>query len=103
VENAVVHGLEKKVGKGTVIVNIYTENDSVFLEVIDDGNGFDSSEINIDEPAPAARSDKIHCGIGLANTNRRIKLIYGQQYGIHIESSSSKGSRVIIHIPIDRG
>jgi len=102
VENAVVHGLENKIGIGTVTVNIRADNDSVYFEVIDDGTGFDPESIDIDS-ADHTGSNKIHCRIGLSNTNKRIKLLYGEQYGIQIESETSKGSRVMIHIPIDRG
>lgn len=103
VENAIVHGLESKVGKGMINLNVYTEKDSVFIEVIDDGVGFDIENINFKKYETLKISDQKHCRIGLINTDRRIKIIYGELYGIKIESNIGKGSKVVIHIPIDKG
>ncbi|MEN6316817.1 MAG: sensor histidine kinase [Clostridiaceae bacterium] len=102
VENAVVHGLENKVGAGTVNVNVSADAESVYIEVIDDGMGFDPESVDINSTDHTG-SNKIHCRIGLSNTNKRIKLLYGEQYGIYIKSETSKGSKVMIHIPIDKG
>lgn len=103
VENAVVHGIEKKMDKGTVNINISEDSGIVYLEVIDDGLGFDSSNIQlINSNATFARKEG-HNSIGLNNTNKRIKLIYGEQYGVAIESEPNKGSKVVIQIPVDMG
>ena len=102
VENAVVHGLEEKMGKGTVEVNIYRKNESVYIDVTDDGAGFESSNINLDDFETVSMRKKGHNSIGLINTHKRIRLIYGEPYGIQIESRINKGSKVTVHIPADR-
>lgn len=102
VENAVVHGLENKLGKGTIKLNIHQENDSVYFEVMDDGSGFESGNINLDDSETIGRKKKMHNNISLINTQKRIKLIYGMPYGIHIESRINEGSKVTVHIPVDR-
>lgn len=102
VENAVVHGLEEKMGKGTIEVSIRMENQSIYIEVTDDGAGFESANINLDDSETISLRKKGHNSIGLINTNKRIKLIYGEHYGIKIESSINQGSKVTVHIPADR-
>jgi two-component system sensor histidine kinase YesM len=102
VENAVVHGLENKIGSGNVTINIKSVQESIYFEVIDDGVGFDSKNIlqNNTEPPSASRN---HNSIGLSNTDKRLKLLYGEQYGISIKSEKDVGTTVTVHIPIDRG
>ncbi len=102
VENAVVHGLEGKLGKGMVKLLIHQDMESIYFEIIDNGTGFASNLINLEDSTTVVRS-KGHNSIGLINTNKRIKLIYGDEYGIHIESHINKGTKVIVHIPADRG
>lgn len=103
VENAITHGLEKKLGKGNLEVCIREENDSVYFEITDNGVGFDSDNIKWNNSENAAMRKPGHNSIGLINTNKRIKMIYGEPYGICIESKIDKGSKVTIHIPADRG
>ncbi len=102
VENAVVHGLEEKVGKGTLELNIRMENQSIFFEVIDDGAGFKNGKIDLDDNETITSRKKGHNNIGLLNTHKRIKLIYGEPYGVQIESNTKIGAKVTVHIPIDR-
>lgn len=103
VENAVVHGIEKKMDKGTVTVNIAESSGVVSLEVIDDGLGFDPGTIQLINSNTLFSRKEGHNSIGLNNTNKRIKLIYGEQYGVIIESEPSKGTKVVIRIPVDLG
>ncbi|QGQ93936.1 sensor histidine kinase [Paenibacillus psychroresistens] len=103
VENALIHGLESKLGKGTVIIHIREDLNSLYFEIIDDGLGFNTSEIQLDDTESAVKRKKGHNNIGLSNTHKRIKLMYGEQYGLTLTSELNKGSRIIVHIPIDKG
>lgn len=69
VENAIVHGLEPKVGSGELVISGCREGDGVHLRVCDNGVGLES---------PA---EKGH-GIGLSNVRQRIALYYGDRYGV---------------------
>jgi two-component system sensor histidine kinase YesM len=110
VENAIYHGIKNKRGGGTVTVRAYQKDkDRVFLEVEDDGIGFTrykldkvqhklndgSGELNLDELNLEER------GFGLENVNRRIKLYYGQEYGLSIESQYQVGTQVTLVIPLN--
>ncbi|MGI6084735.1 MAG: sensor histidine kinase [Acetivibrionales bacterium] len=103
VENAVVHGIERKMGKGTVTVNITESSKVVLLEVIDDGLGFEPGTIRLKNSNPSFVRKEGHHNIGLSNTDKRIKLIYGEQYGLTIKSEPGKGTKVVIRIPVDLG
>lgn len=100
VENAVVHGLEGQSEHGTVTLNIKNLEKSIVFEIIDDGFGFDVDAINFEN---IINRKKEHNCIGLKNTNRRIKLIYGEEYGIQIDSTVGKGSKVTVLVPMDEG
>jgi len=103
VENAVVHGLEEKIGDGRLIVNLYREDYIIFIEIIDNGIGFAIDKLNLDQPDnPFIISEK-HTNIGLYNSNKRIKLIYGEEYGICVESKLNEGTKVTVRFPIDKG
>lgn len=103
VENAIVHGLEKKVGKGALAVCIRKEDDSIYFEITDNGLGFESDDLDWNRCESALSRKPGHNNIGLINTHKRIKMIYGDAYGIHIESRIDQGSKVTVRIPADRG
>lgn len=103
VENAVVHGIENKLDKGTITITISENTDSIYFKIEDDGLGFNADHINLDYAVHSERRRKDHNNIGLHNTNSRIKLIYGDQYGITIQSKLNIGTKVAVHIPADKG
>ncbi|MBA2939650.1 sensor histidine kinase [Paenibacillus sp. CGMCC 1.16610] len=103
VENAVVHGIENKVDKGTITITITEVANSIYFEIEDDGLGFKDDQINLDSAVHNERRRKGHNNIGLHNTNHRIKLIYGEQYGIAIQSQLNIGTKVSVFIPADKG
>lgn len=90
VENAVIHGIEPKVGKGRVVIEISGEDEDLCLTVTDDGVGFG---------AEREESEKKGNSIGIRNTDKRLKLMYGEAYGIFLDEGVEKGARVIIKIP----
>lgn len=106
VENAVFHGLETKVSSGlvTVQVNLLTD-ELVCFTVKDDGVGMSGqrleevrAQLNRFE-GPVVMNDG-GVGIGLANIYRRIKLFYGENAQMTIESKVDEGTTVILTVPI---
>ncbi|MNE64941.1 Sensor histidine kinase YpdA [compost metagenome] len=113
VENAVFHGLERKVGPGTVTVTLHSVHpDSIRAVVADDGIGIRKDKLEqlqafllqaelTGDPRTGLQSS----GIGLANSFRRLKLFYGGQAALKIEAGPVQGTIVTldfpIHIPLD--
>lgn len=109
VENAIFHGLEKRSEGGTIKVKIERTDNRVIIHVRDDGVGIDEETLTsinrklehvsvgyIKEP------QKGRGGIALNNVCRRIKLLFGEEYGIHIYSFKEVGTHVCITLPIIR-
>lgn len=102
VENAVIHGLENKIGNGTLKISFIKDDNSLFFIIEDNGVGFDVNLVNsyIHKITNDTKAGSPH--IGLYNINKRITLLYGNEYGLSIESIINKGSKITIHIPIDK-
>lgn len=100
VENAYVHGLEAHEGQGTLTITI-DKTDHFTILVEDNGLGIPADALQeISEHLnDFTILDKSH--IGLSNVNQRIKLRYGMNYGIHIESTEHVGTKVWIELPGD--
>ena len=98
VENAVVHGMENISRKVTVSVKIMEFKNEIWIKVHDNGSGIEVSEL-------IAIKEKINSmnmsskNIGLVNVNKRIKLYYGEQYGLEIESVENVYTCVTLKIP----
>jgi two-component system sensor histidine kinase YesM len=103
VENAVFHGLEAKMDKGLLKIQAYVNavNDLVVI-VEDDGMGIDEDILNeINSNLKNKKTDVLeNTSIGIFNVNNRIKLTYGDAYGISVESVAGKGTKVVLKIPV---
>lgn len=87
VENSMYHGLEPKIGSGFVEIKGERMENDLYFSVTDNGVGMD----NLDE---------IYNGYGIRNVVERIRLFYGDEYGIQVTSGYGTGTRVDIHIPV---
>ncbi|MCR5763862.1 MAG: sensor histidine kinase [Treponema sp.] len=109
VENALVHGLEEKNEGGTLFVRGFFKkredgNRDIIIEVQDDGIGMDEKTLlEIKENLRTiTRSKRLGSnGIALVNTHSRLRLLYGEPYGLSISSKEGEGTTVIICIPED--
>lgn len=99
VENALYHGIKNRRGGGKITITGKEGENDYRLIVTDDGMGMDSerlSEITKGLADKAPEDAKIY---GLYNVNERIRLFYGEEYGISIESEYDKGTTVTIRLP----
>ena len=94
VENAIGHGLDHKEGEGKkrLWVSGRENGDCLEFEVRDNGCGMSSK----DAKEVLNASSK---GYGLQNVHYRIRLYYGEAYGLQIESRLGEGTRVVVRIP----
>ncbi|QNU66124.1 sensor histidine kinase [Ruminiclostridium herbifermentans] len=99
VENAVVHGLKWVEEGGDISLNAEKESGILRIIVEDNGCGMDEEQMrNVIESLNEAENDPGQ-HIGLKNVHQRIRLYYGEDYGISIESTFGKGTRVEITLP----
>ncbi|WP_256961499.1 sensor histidine kinase [Thermoanaerobacterium thermosaccharolyticum] len=87
VENAVIHGIESYEGKGEILINGYlSEEGNIIFEVINNGNLIDLDLVNDILNTPADDRENY----GIKNVNERIKLYYGNQYGLNYQIMNSR-------------
>ena len=99
VENALYHGIKNKRGSGLIRITGRIEDELIRFEVSDDGVGMDEEtldHIRKELNKPAKDTDT---GFGMANVNERIKMNFGDRYGISIESELGKGTTVSVVLP----
>jgi two-component system sensor histidine kinase YesM len=103
VENALYHGIKSKRSGGEIVVSVRRGvQNTVVLEVRDDGVGFTPYKLAQIRNMLSGQTDEITMkegGFGLENVNKRIKLYYGQQYGLAIQSHYRSGTQVTVTIP----
>jgi two-component system sensor histidine kinase YesM len=104
-ENALYHGIKNKRNGGTIWVRARRkEQDQVLIEVQDNGVGFTPYKLARIQERLNDESYEISQegeGFGLVNVNKRIKLYYGGQYGLSVESQYQRGTRVTVTIPLE--
>lgn len=100
VENAIYHGLEKREGPGEIGISAYNLGSDAFFVLTDNGIGMSRETVDkLNERFDKLIYDKsTKGGIGLQNVNERIKLHYGDDYGLQVESRLGQGTRVIMKI-----
>jgi len=99
VENAFVHGLEERKEKGTVLIRIYKENSELIIQIEDDGIGIEVEKLKkLNEILNRVEDESK--SIGMRNVNKRIKIHYGNEYGVKIDSEFKVGTSVKIYLPM---
>lgn len=103
VENAISHGLSNLTSVGTLEVSAFEKKDWLYIEIEDDGEGMVREKVaEITRFINTAKPVEGKKNIGIRNVNQRIKLAYGEAYGITIRSAPYQGSRFTIQLPIMR-
>ena len=105
VENAIFHGLEQKKGSGTVTIRILQTRSKIYIVISDDGVGMQEEQVlsmnqrlqNLGIKADETVSYRK--GIALSNVNNRLKLYFGEEYGLRISSIIGQGTDLEICIP----
>lgn len=100
IENAIIHGLEKKVEGGTIHVRGSYEGDIITISIIDTGVGVSMERIR--SIFRAEKQLKTHgetTGLGIVNVHKRIQHYYGNEYGLKIESKLGEGTSNYIRFP----
>ena len=99
VENAIYHGMEFMDGDGLITLKAWREEDELYLSVADNGLGMTEDKVETILTGKSASGNGRGSGIGVKNVNERIKLYFGEAYGLTIDSEPDEGTTVIIHLP----
>lgn len=107
IENSIFHGLEKKSGNGSLHIQIETSGRLLFVNIADTGIGIAPDALrrinqSLQDLPPDGKEDpnqEVHEGIALHNVSRRIKLLFGNEYGLHLYSTPGSGTDVRIILP----
>lgn len=97
-ENAIYYGMESMDGDGEITVVGYRKGDDVYVEVRDNGLGMPDEMVD----ALLTENNRVRkhgSGVGLINVHNRIRLRFGEPYGLEIESCLDEGTTVRIHLP----
>ena len=106
VENAIYHGIKEKRGKGKILIKFNRIFDDIVITVEDNGAGISEEKLqNINSMLETSNSFCIDSesgsGYGISNVNTRIKLTYGQEYGLKYYSIIGVGTKVEIRLPFE--
>ena len=100
--NAISHGIEPMGGAGTIRIHGFRRENGCVLMVCDDGIGMNAEQLSqLQRFINGEEDTQIQAhghGVGLRNIHSRLKLYYGEQYGLKIESTPEGGTTVVIQI-----
>ena len=100
VENAIYHGMEFMDGDGLIEIQVKKEGKDLWIEVRDNGFGMTKEQVeNLLSEKPHVSSRR-GSGIGVKNVNERIRLYFGEDYGLIIESEPDEGCLIRCHLPV---
>lgn len=106
IENAVVHGIEQ-VRSGMIKIHIYHDEKNIYLEIINSGKPMSQEDVeriqqilNAD-PSQIKKGKGQHTSLGIRNVNERIRLIYGEDYGLTITPYGEDKTRSVITLPYE--
>ncbi|MEK8213309.1 MULTISPECIES: cache domain-containing sensor histidine kinase [unclassified Paenibacillus] len=116
VENAIYHGIKERRGPGQLTISVVEREGDLYLTVTDDGAGIPEAQLSIlndrleavgssssdtaeaEQPLPGSTGS----GYGILNVQARIRLTYGQPYGLRIDSRQGEGTAATIRHPVVR-
>jgi sensor histidine kinase YesM len=99
VENSILHGLKDKRGDKKIKIEVKGSEESIEISVIDNGIGMDAEVINSQIKISEFEVLEKSASIGLCNINARVKLLFGENYGVIVNSIVGEGSKVSLCVP----
>lgn len=98
IENSIQHGLQQMIDVCNIRVDGYIKDEKIVLSVEDNGPGMDEQIVKKLENASYEAKGM---GFGLKNIKERIELLFGDHYGMKIESEKDKGTKVFLFLPYE--
>ena len=104
VENAIYHGLKPKEGTGYLYIHIFEEDGDILMRVEDTGMGMPGERVEqLNRELESISSDQQGTGYGVRNVNDKIKIVFGKECGVKIQSVEGEGTIVTLRIHKDGG
>lgn len=110
IENAIFHGIEKNIGIGQVRIRIGVSKERLWIRISDNGVGMEEDKLiclneklgrlNLENEQKTSAGSK--GGIALVNVNNRVKLLFGEEYGLYVYSNLGTGTDVELSLPLVR-
>ena len=100
VENALYHGIKNKRGKGKITITGAKHEDYITISIADNGLGITDERLKVVLNNINNRSESEKTTFGLYNVNERIRLDFGEEYGIRIDSEYGTGTTVSVKLPL---
>ncbi|CAJ1004401.1 MULTISPECIES: sensor histidine kinase [Brevibacillus] len=98
VENAIYHGIEPLADQGKITVSAERSDGDILFRVRDNGLGIPPHVL--EQIGSGQIKSKDGSGVGIKNVHERIRLFFGEAYGLSIESDEETGTTVTIRIPM---
>lgn len=98
-ENAIYYGVESMGEDGEILVKGYRSGDSIYIEITDNGLGMPDEMVE----QLLTEDNRIRTkgsGVGVINVHKRIRLRFGEPYGLEIRSVLDEGTTVRVHLPV---
>ncbi|SHH78703.1 sensor histidine kinase [Clostridium grantii] len=97
IENSIYHGIKYMVDEGNIKISVFIKDNKLVYLVEDNGVGMDKETL---EKLQSTDLKENKMGVGVKNVNQRLKLLYGDEYGIEIKSELEEGTIVQLLLPI---
>lgn len=95
VENSIIHGLEGMYDEGEIHIRVIDKGDHILMQVEDNGVGMTDEQCK----KIIAHDESDQFGIGIKNVNDRLKIYFGPEYGLDIQSELDEGTLVSVKLP----
>ncbi|MBP3218368.1 MAG: histidine kinase, partial [Lachnospiraceae bacterium] len=99
-ENAIIHGFEGKHGMGELIIEAHKAGQNLELSILDNGIGMTQEEIDALLEGKTGKTGGYN-SIGVQNVQEHIRMMYGEEYGIHYSSVKGEYTRVTVLVPLE--
>ena len=98
IENAIYHGIKNRIEEGNIEVKAYIEDERIVFKIID--NGYGMKEEKIAKIYETFQNPEINDGVGVKNVYLRLKLYYGDDADLTIDSELDEGTTISLYIPL---
>lgn len=102
VENAILHGILPTEAPGKIWIIIQKQGGKLCVMVKDEGIGLSKEQLKRFKQGETMAENKTRKHIGVENVRNRIHYLYGEEFGMEIQSTQGKGTTVILTLPVKR-